>query len=848
MKAFTHSPGDIFGNQIRYVVPLFQRPYVWNENDQWRPLWDDVSALAERILDASPAGYGAPPVAPHFLGAIVIEQQLAPVAYIGVRHVIDGQQRLTTLQLLLDAAQWVVERYGNAMDSQALRVLVENNPQMAQDPDHVFKVWPTDRDQAAFRAAMDNESVVPPSLSGSRIAQAHAFFVEQIEEWAEVSGDPDKASLRLAALGQALREHLRVVVIDLEHGDNAQVIFETLNHRGTPLLASDLVKNLVFQVASAQGLDVEHLYKTYWRDLDSDYWRQLVAQGRLYRPRIDVFLNRWLTMKLLREVPSDRVFSDFRDSIVLAQESDISVLLAELAADAEVHRSMEMLPVWSDEGRFYYRVLKALDTQVVGTFLMWILRYSEEDLPAEQRAKALRALESWLVRRALCRATTKDHNKMVLDLLRELVEAGPSVAGDTTERVLAQQSSQTRYWPNDDALRANLTGEPVYKNLSRPRLRMILEALEDAARGPLGEGQPCPQNLTIEHVMPQSWKEHWGADIAEDEIAGLRRDQLVQTLGNLTLVNAKLNPTLSNRPWTPAEAQERGLGAEGKRDYLLGHSELKLNAMLVASHPTTWTEADIRARTDSLTTTICEIWPCPPDAAQPQAEVLGDLERAVEMDAEPEAAAGKYAPLKDWLMAQPVSEVRLTFTQLEEILDAALPESARHYSRHWRSYTGSALVRAIRDAGWRTRSTDLEAERVVLEQVNGDSTEGFELVPWGDSEDDPLAAAAVWNKLSPVARNLFRTLIDLAPTRISADELAAAQGMSSGPLGIAGALTWPARHAAALGREAPWRWEDGPTGGYWMDEPIAELFGSIARADVPDLTTRSWTHDAGTSE
>jgi hypothetical protein len=181
VQAQTLAPAGVFGYHIRYVVPLFQRPYVWNLDDQWQPLWEDVRTVTERLLDA-PAGYGAAPVPPHFLGAIVLDQQFIPAGFIAVRHVVDGQQRLTTLQLLLDAAQYVVEQHGAPMDAQALRVLVLNDPQIAQHPDEVFKVWPTDRDQAAFRAVMDNDSTVPPGLRSSRIAQAHAFFVEQISD------------------------------------------------------------------------------------------------------------------------------------------------------------------------------------------------------------------------------------------------------------------------------------------------------------------------------------------------------------------------------------------------------------------------------------------------------------------------------------------------------------------------------------------------------------------------------------------------------------------------------------------------------------------------------------------
>jgi hypothetical protein len=225
MQARTLTPTAIFGHHVRYVVPLFQRPYVWNEEDQWAPLWTDVRAVAEQLLEA-PTGYGVPPVAPHFLGAIVLDQALTPAGYIAVRHVIDGQQRLTTLQLMLDAAQWAAEHHGAPMDAQALRVLDLNEPAMAQQPQEVFKVWPTDRDQEAFKAAMDNNLVVPPDLTSAAVAKAHDFFIRAIETWAEVTGDPDKAATKIRALTQVLRDYLKVVVIDLEPSDNAQVIFE----------------------------------------------------------------------------------------------------------------------------------------------------------------------------------------------------------------------------------------------------------------------------------------------------------------------------------------------------------------------------------------------------------------------------------------------------------------------------------------------------------------------------------------------------------------------------------------------------------------------------------------------
>jgi uncharacterized protein DUF262/uncharacterized protein DUF1524 len=722
LQAHTQTPAGIFGHHIRYVVPLFQRPYVWTEDDQWRPLWEDVRTLTERLLDAPAPTYGSPSMPPHFLGAIVLDQQSIPAGYIATRHIIDGQQRLTTLQLLLDAAQWVVEQYGAPIDAQALKVLVLNDANIAGHSDHVFKVWPTDRDQDAFRAAMGNATQVPHAVAASKIVQAHFFFINQITDWANADV-PDNVGRRLNALVIALRDHLKIVAIDLEPGDNAQVIFETLNHRGSPLLAADLVKNLIFQIAQSDGADVQYLYDTYWKPLDGDYWRELVGQGRRYRPRVDLFLNHWLTMKLLSEVAGDRVFTDFRDHVI-AKRPVIADLLAELATHAQVYKEMENLAADSVEGVFHYRIIRALDSTVVSPFLLWILRWEPTDMPVQQRIKAIMSLESWMIRRALTRATAKDTNRMVLDLLRALNNDGPKRAGDTVETFLATQRADSRYWPDDEALRRVLDTQPLYKTLTRSRLRMLLEALEDSLRGPLGEGQKCPRNLTVEHVMPQAWREHWGADIDGDHSAGLRRDQLVHSLGNLTLVTGKLNPTLSNRPWTDDDVEAHGQIGQGKRDHLLRHSQLKLNATLVAEHQAAWTEQKILDRGNDLIDRITTIWPRPAASVRPQqlwSPSSTDLVNYTEDD-DSEAApldlhTGKYRALWRWLRQQPGDDMSLSFAQVEHILDGPLPPSARSHLPHWYGYKGTALGRAIRDAGWKATHVDLIDERVTFVQV-----------------------------------------------------------------------------------------------------------------------------------
>lgn len=612
MKASTLTPFQLFGAQVRYVVPLFQRPYVWTREDQWEPLWNDVQTLADRTLEQSMAGLGMPDAPPHFLGAVVLDQQLVPSPYTTVRHIIDGQQRLTTLQLLLDAAQWSVQQHGEPADASALGMLILNNAAVLQHEDEIFKVWPSNADRDAFRAVMRDDVTPTAELAKARIAQAHTYFASEIEEWTEPAGDPDKARARLHALSLALMQLLKVVVIDLEPGDNAQVIFETLNHRGTPLLAADLVKNYLFQVAEVEGVDVEPLYWRHWAPFDTDKWRRQTKQGRLYRPRIDVFLNYWLAMRRTHEVPTDRVFSDFRDYLRDADQS-VPTVIEDLSKSAQVFDQLEQWPWTSIEGTFAYRALRVMEQFVLGPLLLWLLSWPEDRLSIEQRHLGLRALESWLVRRMLCRLTTKQTNVLVIDLLKDLLRSGPEAAGTTVISFFAGREAESGKWPSDEEVQAAIRDQPLYTAITRARLRMVLEAIEDGLRTPLSEEQHCHRGAyTIEHVLPQGWREHWPLPATGDpELLAIERDRLVHTLGNLTLVNGRLNPALSNRPWTDEASQARGLAATGKRTLLVKHSILHLNKSILDGWPTLWDEEAIQARGRQLADLVVRIWPSP---------------------------------------------------------------------------------------------------------------------------------------------------------------------------------------------------------------------------------------------
>ncbi|WP_076989240.1 DUF262 domain-containing protein [Actinosynnema sp. ALI-1.44] len=250
MQASTLTPQKLFEPQVRYVIPVFQRPYVWKIEKQWEPLWADVRAVAEELLDAA-GGSGSQAVPPHFLGAVVLDQQQSPSGYIAVRHVIDGQQRLITLQLLLNATRQVTEHHGRSRDTALLATLVRNPEHVVDSDDELLKVWPISADRGAFQSAMDSDR---ENDGGEHlVSQAIAFLRDRITAWALDSNGQTTPEQRLQALTMTLAQHLKLVVIDLEPGDNAQAIFEALNDRGSPLLAADLIKNAVFQAAERQG-------------------------------------------------------------------------------------------------------------------------------------------------------------------------------------------------------------------------------------------------------------------------------------------------------------------------------------------------------------------------------------------------------------------------------------------------------------------------------------------------------------------------------------------------------------------------------------------------------------------
>jgi hypothetical protein len=625
METQVRTPQQVFMQPQRLRVPLFQRPYVWNEDDQWEPLWTDVARVAERLL-----GQPYDKQQPHFLGAVVLQQLQNPSGTMQERTIIDGQQRLTTLQVLLDALRRELKQAGVEPCASRIEDLVANAPHYCKQTDDRFKVWPTNRDREAFNEVMAADSALVYSdmkHRASRLVQAHQYFAQCAREWLE--SDKDTLEARAIAVERAVRELIQMVVIDLSADENAQEIFETLNARGAQLTAADLIKNFIFQRLIETGADVEAAYARRWKDFEMAFWETEVSAGRVKHPRSSVFLNQWLITKTGEEILAREVFYRFKTYADFECDVDMTKLLEQIHRAGRVYQDFvnsagQLNGPISRLGLFAYRT-GVMESEVIKPLVLFLLDPDDTTIPEEQLTKALEVIESWLVRRMLVRATSKSYAQVVPDLIARVRKGGRDNAGDLIEHHLRQQSATNWYWPDDVQVRAELRAFPAYRRLSRARARMVLEAIEDHERGwqgastGLGGERVARGRYTIEHVLPRKWSEHWPlAEGGSDE----DRDALIDTFGNLTLLTAKLNSGVSNGPWT---------GADGKRKALEQHDVLMLNRRLLEHCVGAWDEAQILARSERLIDIILAIWSVPEGHRVSMTRTEHRPERKVEM-------------------------------------------------------------------------------------------------------------------------------------------------------------------------------------------------------------------------
>lgn len=602
MKADAYPLSTVFGTDRQLFAPLFQRRYVWQKEVQWEPLWSDLMKLVEAALAEEP-------VRPYFMGAVVLEQMPVPIGKPDARSIIDGQQRLTTLQLLLAAFRdYCSAAYPDSNLQHSTEGLICNDKYMYTDRQDLFKLWPTNIDRRPYEVALTSGGLKEMQTQAradnlnSNILQAYAYFYNEIASWVP-KGTEDGAK-RLKTLFDIIRQYVRLVVIDMDQEDDAQVIFETLNARGTPLLPSDLVKNYLFRKAQREGEDIDALHKRYWApfDRESNFWHTKIKQGRLMRAALDLFLQHYLTLHRFRDVSSTSLFAEYKGFAVSSGWS-AEELLSSFQSHAKHFKHFLTVDRRTPEGDFFHK-LKIMETTTLYPFLLGLYQETGNGEEAQQaREQVLRMLESFLVRRMVCRLTTKNYNRLFLDLLRHLRETG-NYAPETVCSFFLGKKQDTGRWPDDDEFRSSWLREPLYNVIKRDRLRLILKDLDSRLWSPKTEHYSLKDGLTVEHLLPQHWQEHWpissdGQGLSAEEIQEKkeRRQALLHTIGNLTFLTENLNPAVSNGPFL------------SKREKILEHSAINLNRFL--QKITDWNEDRIVERGARLFEVASELWSYP---------------------------------------------------------------------------------------------------------------------------------------------------------------------------------------------------------------------------------------------
>lgn len=609
----------VFDAKQRLEAPLFQRQYVWNEDQQWRPLWEDIQRKFTEALE------GRKDAPLHFLGAMVLDQKQTPTGHVVVRQVIDGQQRLTTLQIFLAAYRdFCRSQRCDALAAECDKFLF-NTGMMADPQIDRFKVWPTQLDRAQFTDVIGSGSreelerrhplVRRPYARKPdprpRMVEAYLFFFNQLaafflgEDGETPLADTSPLSARVDECFQALRSALMVVVIDLQKDDDPQVIFETLNARGEPLLPADLLRNYIFLRAGRERLDVEAVYKQHWAGFDDNFWRGVVKQGRLNRPRSDLFMQHFLASQQGRDIPIKHLYVEYRHWVETKKPfASVSAELAALSRQGAAFRRI----IQPAKGDVVFGLCSFLETFDIRTAYPLLLALMDLDLDAEAWKQVSDILESYLFRRAVCGLDTKNYNRIFLSLTRNVRRERFSTDG--LRNALLEQTGDSGVWPDDASFREAFLRKRLYGPLNSPKIVHLYTRLNQTFMSPKSEALTFSQPPTIEHIMPREWIMNWplpdgrrGLTLTElsitpsDDVSAIatrKREESLHTAGNLTILSSALNSAQGNSRW------------EEKKIAMKNHSLLPINQSVVELDA--WDEDAIFCRGERLFERARHIW------------------------------------------------------------------------------------------------------------------------------------------------------------------------------------------------------------------------------------------------
>lgn len=558
MKATEAKLLEFLKKSPQFVIPIYQRTYSWTERE-CQQLWDDIMRVGRRR-----------DVPAHFVGSIVyVEAGLYQVTSQSPLLVIDGQQRLTSIMLILEALARALgdEEPVDGFSSEKVRSYFLLNP--LEKGDRRYKLLLTQGDRDTLLSIMQQK---PVADGGSlRVKQNFGFFEDKI---AALNGD-------LTPLCEGLAK-LMVVDISLTRDqDNPQLIFESMNSTGRELSQADLIRNFVLM-----GLEPDHqsrIYEDHWHPIEVSF----PQDG--YGAHFDAFMRHYLTLRT-GEIPNLRdVYTAFKDYArePMVAEAGMDALVRDIHAFAEYYTRMALGKEPDADLAVAFRDLRELKVEVAFPFLLELYHdYDAGQLPKSDFLRAVRLVEAYVFRRAVCAIPTNSLNKTFATFSRVLRKDSYL---ESIEAHFMTMPSYRRF-PDDEEFRRAMAQRDLYNFRSRSYWLRRMENFDRKERVAVDE-------YTIEHIMPQNenlssaWRTALGPEWERVQ------ETLLHTVGNLTLTG--YNAEYSDRPF----AEKRDMHGGFRQ------SPLRLNEGLGAVE--VWNEEAIAKRADYLTGLAVKVWDAP---------------------------------------------------------------------------------------------------------------------------------------------------------------------------------------------------------------------------------------------
>ena len=611
MKATEAKLLDFLKKSPQFVIPIYQRTYSWTEKE-CRQLWDDIIRTGRN--DALSA---------HFVGSIVyIEKGLYQVTSQTPLLVIDGQQRLTTVTLVISALASALQdgEPVEGFSKRKLRNYYLLNPE--EEAERHFKLLLSQTDKDSLKAIVGGTEL--PNERSLRVTENYALFESWIAE--------HKDDLAIVCKGLA-----KLVIVDIalsRDQDNPQLIFESMNSTGRELSQADLIRNYILM-----GLEPTlqtRLYEQFWRPMEIDFGQEA------YDTHFDGFMRHYLTVKT-GEIPNVReVYDAFKRHARSpnAEAGGVEELVKEIRDYARHYCAMALGAETNAELSLAFRDLRELKVDVAYPFLLELYHdYVDNLLTAAELVTSIRLVESYVFRRAICAIPTNSMNKTFATFAKALKK------DRYLESIRAQFLLLPSYrrFPGNDEFQRDIQTRDLYNFRSRSYWLRRLENYDRKERVPVDE-------YTIEHILPQNenlstaWKTSLGADWKRI------KETWLHTLGNLTLTG--YNSEYSDRPF----AEKRDMPGGFKE------SPLRLNAGLGTLID--WAEDAIKERAARLATTAKDVWRAP--------SLPADVLSAYRPEAQ--SAAGYSLDDHPYLLTSPMRELFEAFRKEVLALDPCVNE------------------------------------------------------------------------------------------------------------------------------------------------------------------------------